>query len=63
MLSSEGKLLCGACPGQARCLFNPVGRVTKTGPGDDEVEEIEKEIYFEHCPEMISEEMPKSENE
>jgi hypothetical protein len=31
--------------------------------GDDEVDEIVKEICFEHCAEIFAEEMSNSENE
>jgi hypothetical protein len=34
-----------------------------TRPEDDEVEEIEKEIHFEHRAEIIYEEMPNSEDD
>jgi hypothetical protein len=31
--------------------------------GNDEVEGIKKETYFEHCAEIIAEEIPNSESE
>jgi hypothetical protein len=48
---------------QARRLFNPLERVAETVPGNDDAEDIEKEIYFEHCAQTIAEEMPNSENQ
>jgi hypothetical protein len=59
MPSSEGKLLWPVCREQAIYLVNKVGPVMETEAGDDEV----KEIHFEHCAEIIVQEMPNSDNE
>jgi hypothetical protein len=46
-----------------RCLFSPIEYVAEPVSRGDEVEEVEKDVYFEHCAEIIAEEMADCEVE
>jgi hypothetical protein len=56
-LDSEGILFYRACPEKAKYLFNPIEAASEPVPADEEVEELEPELYLKHMAEIAIDEM------
>jgi hypothetical protein len=56
-IAPDRTLFCRVCTEAARCLLVPIEPAQELVPTDDEVEELEAELYLENCVESIEPEV------